>query len=72
MPPFLWINPRSEPAQMVETVFAVTNTDIDEVFEGLSDAEVGFVIAQTYNKAAEIGVMPVQTDPEAKPYFGQT
>lgn len=69
MAPFWWVNPRSEPEEMVEAAFAVTNVEVNEAFYNLSDAEVGFVIADAYNKAADMGVTPIQTDPEGTPYF---
>jgi hypothetical protein len=68
---WLWINPQSEPAQMVNDVLAVTNTEFDEVAAGLSDAESGCVIADLYNKAEEIGVTPVQERPNSNPFFGR-
>ena len=66
-----WINPQSEPNQMIDDVLAVTGTDYEEATEGLTEAQIGIVIADAYNKAEKIGVTPVQKHPNSIPLFGK-
>lgn len=70
---WLWVNPRSEPEEMVDSIDRVTSSigdqGLDEDIEEAADCDVGFEIAKRYNQAEAIGVYPKQTTPNAKPYF---
>jgi hypothetical protein len=72
--PWIWINPSSEPEEMVEAADRVvrkpsSTLNIEEYDGEYTEADAGFDIADVYNQAAKIGVFPVQIDKNAEPYF---
>jgi flagellar basal body P-ring protein FlgI len=72
--PWIWINPASEPSEMVEAADRVvqkpSNTiNLEESHEEYSEADAGFDIADVYNQVEAIGVYPKQVTPNAEPYF---
>jgi alkylated DNA repair dioxygenase AlkB len=74
--PWIWINPKSEPEEMVEAAVQATTSEEDWVEEAYysdeyqSDSDMGLLIAKKYNQAEAIGVQPKQRKKNSKPFFG--
>lgn len=66
-----WVNPWNEPTSMVETAIAATMSEeeYDMVLSTGTDFDMGYVIADAYNKCNEMGVSVSAQFPGEAPYF---
>ncbi len=73
--PWIWINPSSEPEEMVNAAVEATTSEEDWVEEAYyshtykSDSDMGLLIAKKYNQAEAMGLEPKQKRKGSKPFF---